>query len=67
MVDAYFQKYGAMPKLKASDEMRVESTGVPDLENWNRQSANDDSLLDLLELSESIPNERRLNLFQSRP
>lgn len=67
MADAYFQKYGAMPKLKASDEMRVESTGVPDLESWNRQSANDDSLLDLLELSESIPNERRLNLFRSRP
>ena len=64
MLGAYCIKYGNIPLPKASEEMVVEITGVPEWDSWSSLPIDYDSPADLLELAEMVPSERRLNLFR---
>ena len=64
MLGAYCVKYGNIPLPKASRDMIVEITGVPEWDSWSSRPMNHDDLDDLLDLAEMVPSERRLNLFR---
>lgn len=64
MLGAYCLKYGYIPPPKLSKEMIVEITGAPDWDTWSSRPVNHDNLADLLDLAETVPSERRLNLFR---
>jgi len=49
---------------KASEDMVVEMTGVPEWASWSSLPVDHDSPADLLELAEMVPSERRLTLFR---
>ena len=63
-VRVYCIKYGNIPLPKASKDMIVEITGVPEWDSWSSRPMNHDDLDDLLDLAEMVPSERRLNLFR---
>jgi len=64
MLGAYCVKYGNIPLPKASEDMVVEITGVPEWDSWSSPPIDYDSPADLLELAGMVPSERRLNLFR---
>jgi hypothetical protein len=64
MLGAYCVKFGQIPSLKVSRDMVVEVTGVPDWDNWPLRAIDKNNLTDLLELSDVVPSEKRLNLFR---
>lgn len=67
MLGAYCVKYGNIPLPKASKEMVVEITGVPEWGSWSSRPIDRDNLDDLLDLAEIVPSEIRLNLFRQLP
>jgi hypothetical protein len=67
MLGAYCVKYGYIPLPKASEEMVVEMTGVPEWDSWSSHPIDHNDLADLLELAETEPSEMRLNLFRQLP
>lgn len=67
MLGAYCVKYGNIPLPKASEDMVVEITGVPEWGSWSSNPIDHDDLNDLLELAEIVPSEIRLNLFRQLP
>jgi len=66
MLGAYCVKYGNIPLPKASEDMVVEITGVPEWDSWSVSPVDHDDLSDLLELAKAEPSEMRLNLFRAR-
>ena len=64
MLGAYCVKYGNIPLPKASEDMVVEITGVPEWDSWSSLQIDYDSPADLLELAAMVQSERRLNLFR---
>jgi len=64
MLGAYCIKYGNIPLPKASEDLVVEITGVPEWSSWSSQPVDHDNLADLLDLAEMVPSERRVNLFR---
>ena len=67
MLGAYCVKYGNIPLPKASEDMVVEITGVPEWDSWSSRPIDRDNLDDLLDLAEIVPSEIRLNLFRQLP
>ena len=65
MLGVYCIKYGNIPLPKASEDMVVEITGAPDWDSWSSRPVDHDDLADLLDLAETVPSERRLNLFRN--
>ena len=65
MLGAYCVKYGSIPLPKASDDMVVEITGIPEWYSWSSRSIDHDNPADLLELVQMVPSEQRLNFFRS--
>jgi hypothetical protein len=65
MLGAYCVKYGIIPSPKASEEMVVEMTGVPEWGSWSSRPVDCHNLAGLLELAETVPSEVRLNLFRT--
>ena len=64
MLGAYCIKHGNIPLPKASEDMVVEMTGLPEWDSWSSLPINYNSPADLLELAEMVPSERRLSLFR---
>ena len=57
--------YEKIPTLKASSDMIVEVTGEPEMEDWIDQTIDPDNIQDVVRLLDSIPYERRYNLFRA--